>query len=107
MNNEKLQTITCICIIITCVILTTKAVFKKKTESYTNTTVPIPGPNNMVLTDDSGNFSSIQFPMGMILAWLPPAIVPLADGKFGTGGVYPTSPPAGWAICDGSNGTPD
>lgn len=110
MDKEKLQKIGWTCIILTCIVLTAKAIFViyNKTENYvTNTTAPIPGPNNVVLTDDAGNFSSIQFPQGMIMAWLPPTVLPLTGDTFGTGGVYPISPPAGWAICDGANGTPD
>lgn len=53
------------------------------------------GPNNLVLTDDDGNLSSIQFPPGMIIAWKPKAD---ADK---------TRAPARWAICDGTNDTPD
>jgi hypothetical protein len=110
MDKEKIEKIGWTCIIITSIILTAKAIFVdcNKTENYfTNTTPPIQGPNNIVLTDDAGNFSSIQFPQGMIMAWLPPTILPLTGDKFGGGGVYPITPPAGWGICDGSNGTPD
>lgn len=49
------------------------------------------GYNNILLTDPSGNMSSIQFPRGMIM---------LFNGK-------DTDVPQGWAICDGLNGTPD
>jgi microcystin-dependent protein len=68
---------------------------KKRYEDYTNTTGPLSGPNNMVLTDEQGNLSSIQFPPGMIIAWKP--------GK----DADKTHAPAGWAICDGQNDTPD
>jgi microcystin-dependent protein len=49
------------------------------------------GPNNMVLSDDQGNLSSINFPKGIIVMW---------QGN-------ETNVPGGWAICDGTNGTPD
>ena len=62
-----------------------------KKENYTIAN----GPNNMVLTDEQGNLSSIQFPKGIIIAWKP------------TAGVPTTEPPSGWAICDGTNSTPD
>ncbi len=51
----------------------------------------LPGSNNMVLTDGNGNLSSIQFPSGMIMIW--------------TKGV--NNIPEGWALCDGTQGTPD
>jgi hypothetical protein len=36
-----------------------------------------------------------SFPSGTIIIWVPP------------GGTAPLSPPSGWAVCDGTNGTPD
>ncbi len=51
----------------------------------------LPGSNNMVLTDGNGNLSSIQFPKGIIVIW---------NG-------LSTSVPEGWALCDGTQGTPD
>jgi hypothetical protein len=36
-----------------------------------------------------------SFPSGTIIIWVPPV------------GTAPTSAPAGWAVCDGTNGTPD
>jgi len=58
-----------------------------KKENYTSAI----GPNNIVLTDDKGNLSQINFPTGMVIIW---------SGK-------ETNVPQGWAICDGKNGTPD
>jgi microcystin-dependent protein len=58
-----------------------------KKENYTSAI----GPNNIVLTDDKGNLSQINFPTGMVIMW---------SGK-------ETNVPQGWAICDGKNGTPD
>ena len=49
------------------------------------------GANNMVLTDENGNLSSIQFPKGMIMLW---------RGDVST-------IPEGWVLCDGTNDTPD
>lgn len=54
------------------------------------------GQNNIVLTDNNGNLSSIQFPRGIIVAYHP---------KPEEGGVI--TPPDGWVLCDGNNGTPD
>jgi len=61
--------------------------YKKEGFSYT----VLEGYNNMVLTDPNGNLGSIQFPKGMIVIW---------NG-------LSTSVPAGWALCNGENGTPD
>jgi microcystin-dependent protein len=49
------------------------------------------GANNIVLTDENGNLSSIQFPKGMIMLW---------RGDIST-------IPEGWVLCDGTNDTPD
>jgi hypothetical protein len=49
------------------------------------------GANKMVLTDENGNLSSIQFPKGMIMLW---------RGDVST-------IPEGWVLCDGTNDTPD
>jgi hypothetical protein len=97
MDKEQLQKITCICIIVTCIVIVGKIILSgyKNSESYTNTTPALLGPNNIVLTDNLGNLSSIQFPTGMIIVWQPDSN---SDGK---------TPPSGWAICDGTNGTPD
>jgi microcystin-dependent protein len=58
-------------------------------ENFRYTTLQ--GANNIVLTDEQGNLSSIQFPKGMVMIW--------------TGDL--TQIPQGWALCDGKNGTPD
>ena len=53
------------------------------------------GANNVVLSDDKGNLSSIPLsnisPKGMVVAW--------SGDK--------NSIPQGWTVCDGKNGTPD
>jgi len=54
-------------------------------------TVPLTGYNNIVLSDQNGNLNSMQFPRGMIMMW------------FGT----TADIPEGWAVCDGTQGTPD
>lgn len=46
---------------------------------------------NVILTDQSGNLSSIGFPKGIIIMWY---------------GSTDNIPP-GWAACDGNNNTPD
>ena len=51
--------------------------------------------------DSSGNLSSLSFPSGFILIWYPP------DTKNSTLDLVANTVPAGWAICDGKNGTPD
>jgi len=49
---------------------------------------PLAGYNNMLVSDGTGNISSIGFPLGSIIMWSPSNNV--------------TKPPPGWAICDGS-----
>jgi microcystin-dependent protein len=53
--------------------------------------IALQGSNNLVLTDDQGNLSSIQFPKGMVMMWA---------GQL-------TQIPQGWVLCDGKNDTPD
>lgn len=50
-----------------------------------------PGYGKIVSVDDSGNLSSFEFPKGIIVAW---------SGDY-------SKIPDGWALCDGSNTTPD
>jgi microcystin-dependent protein len=51
----------------------------------------ISSASSMVLTDSDGNLSSIPFPKGIVVIWSGN----LADI------------PKGWALCDGTQGTPD
>ena len=99
MEKKTLQKLAYVFVILASIIITIRVLTwsncKKRYEDYTNVTAPLAGPNNLVLTDDEGNLSSIQFPPGMIIAWKPGAN---ADK---------TRAPAGWAICDGSDSTPD
>jgi hypothetical protein len=47
--------------------------------------------NNLILSDQSGNYSVIGFPKGLIIMWYGDK----------------TKIPPGWVACDGKNGTPD
>jgi microcystin-dependent protein len=94
MVKSGLINITCVFLIIAFILVIFTSLISpmcNKKENYTLAN----GPNNMVLIDEYGTLSSIQFPKGMIIAWKP------------TAGVPTTEPPSGWAICDGTNGTPD
>ena len=51
--------------------------------------------------DSSGNLSALSFPSGFILIWYPP------DNTLKTLALIQKIIPSGWAICDGTNGTPD
>ena len=77
--------------IILCIILI--VLWTSSTSESFDITTPsvLQGYNNILLTDPSGNMSSVQFPKGMIILW---------NGS-------ESNIPQGWAICDGTNGTPD
>ena len=94
MVKSSLINITCVFVIIASILVIFKVLIWPTCNKKENYTIAN-GPNNMVLTDEQGNLSSIQFPKGMIIAWKPSAGVPTTD------------PPSGWAICDGSDNTPD
>ncbi len=59
----------------------------------------IPSSENVVLSDSTGNLSSIAFPPGLIMIWRP------TETYISSTGVI--TAPQGWALCDGTNGTPD
>jgi microcystin-dependent protein len=65
----------------------------------TPTNASVPSAPDMVLSDSSGNLSSIAFPPGLIMIWRPTAAYISSTGV--------VTPPQGWALCDGQNGTPD
>ena len=52
--------------------------------------------DNAILTDNNGQFTLLQFPKGAIVMW----------HEFDEIGQL-KPPPFGWALCDGTNGTPD
>jgi hypothetical protein len=85
MSNDTLKILLLVFIVYTIYTLLNKK------EGYSMRYGALSGSNNMVLTDDKGNLSSIQFPKGMIMLW---------NGSS-------SSVPEGWGLCDGSNGTPD
>jgi microcystin-dependent protein len=51
--------------------------------------------------DSYGNLSKLSFPTGMIMIWYP------QDDALTSLNLLRMDIPAGWAICDGSKGTPD
>ena len=52
--------------------------------------------NNLILSNNSKDMSSIQFPRGIIMIWAGVK----SDGTM-------ADIPEGWALCDGTKGTPD
>jgi hypothetical protein len=76
-------------LILIILIIVTLCLLTNNSENFTITSLT--GPNNMILTDDQGNLSSINFPKGIIVMW---------QGN-------ENNVPGGWTICDGNNGTPD
>jgi hypothetical protein len=51
--------------------------------------------------DSSGNLSHLSFPTGIIVVWYP------TDSTMTSLALVSTTVPKGWAICDGTKGTPD
>ena len=51
--------------------------------------------------DSSGNLSHLSFPTGIIVVWYP------TDSTMTSLSLVSTTVPKGWAICDGTKGTPD
>jgi len=54
-----------------------------------------------IFSINSGNLSMISFPTGMIMIWYP------IDKSITSLSLLSSSIPIGWAVCDGTNGTPD
>lgn len=73
------------------IILTIVSIYFLAKQSTTEHYTGLEGPNNILLTDDQGNLSQINFPKGMIVMWS------------GT----ETNVPQGWVMCNGKNNTPD
>ena len=58
-------------------------------------------PSHNIFSINSGNLSMISFPTGMIMIWYP------IDKSITSLSLLSSSIPIGWAVCDGTNGTPD
>ena len=53
------------------------------------------------MIDSSGDISTLSYPTGMIMLWYPP------DSTLTNLALVSSTIPTGWAICDGTKGTPD
>ena len=62
---------------------------------------PATTTQSITAIDSGGNLSSLSFPSGFILIWYPP------DTTLTTLAQIAKIIPSGWAICDGTQGTPD
>ena len=58
-------------------------------------------PSHNIFSINSGNLRMISFPTGMIMIWYP------IDKSITSLSLLSNSIPIGWAVCDGTNGTPD
>lgn len=90
--NKYLTLFLCIClitIVIISVYLNSYTIIK---ENYTNVGKQLHNQDTLLTIDDNGNFNSIGFPDGIIIAWYNSTVNLI---------------PHGWSICDGKNGTPD
>ena len=56
---------------------------------------------SITTVDSSGNLSYLSFPTGIIVVWYP------TDSTMTSLALVSTTVPKGWAICDGTKGTPD
>ena len=79
---------------------------KNKTELSTKSHAlnysPESASNQGITTlDSSGNLSYLSFPTGIIVVWYP------TDSTMTSLSLVSTTVPKGWAICDGTKGTPD
>ena len=74
-----------------------------KSQNTRQQAINYPTKTNQAITsvDAMGNLSALSFPTGFILIWYPP------DTKNSTLALVADTVPAGWAICDGTQGTPD
>ena len=74
----------------------------RKPDSFTPVST---GNDNRVLsTNTDGVVGTIEFPRGMIISWIPPQYINTDNDEENR--IRPPAP-AGWAYCDGTNGTPD
>jgi len=62
---------------------------------------PTKSSQAITAVDTLGNLSALSFPTGFILIWYPP------DTKNSTLALVADTVPVGWAMCDGTQGTPD
>jgi hypothetical protein len=102
-NKEIYRFILIVFLIIICIIL--YHIFTKKSlppsRSHAATYKIGSSAQSIAGIDSSGNLSNLSFPTGMIMIWYPQD-----DAVTSLNGLQKNIP-AGWAICDGSNGTPD
>ena len=102
-NKEIYRFILIVFLIIICIIL--YHIFTKKSlppsRSHAATYKIGSSAQSIAGIDSSGNLSNLSFPTGMIMIWYPQD-----DAVTSLNGLQKDIP-AGWAICDGSNGTPD
>jgi len=75
--------------------------FNTKKKEYLNTLNPTINTNQIACIDESGNLSGLSFPTGFIIMWYTP------DKTITSLSLASSLIPPGWAICDGTNGTPD
>ena len=74
-----------------------------KSQNTRQQAINYPTKTNQAITsvDAMCNLSALSFPTGFILIWYPP------DTKNSTLALVADTVPAGWAMCDGTQGTPD
>ena len=78
-------------------------IFSRKSINSRQQAINYPATTTQAITaiDTGGNLSSLSFPSGFILIWYPP------DSTYNTLALVASSVPLGWAMCDGTKGTPD
>lgn len=72
----------------------------KSTDPIPKSTI-VEMPSHNIFSINSGNLRMISFPTGMIMIWYP------IDKSITSLSLLSSSIPIGWAVCDGTNGTPD